>query len=291
MRDLHGFIASKKNSADTKRFDEVLYVPVSFPYAETPVKSTPIYANTSNCDLESAVASPFPVGEVFYFDYGVTVVWGVDECNEAQVLDDLKAFEVRPLSKEDVEVEAFHFCHNDNVPPQLVNDTINLKSGHYMIKLTISHALAQSVKLAFFEELVEHTILRTKDIPSSLAEHGIIAMSRKSITKQIGELFVMRINVNLVSNVLDTPEIFWAEPLLCPLYKSVRIYLEITQRVEVLNQRCSVLSDLLDMLREHANHIHAEALEWIVIILISLEIFIGLFEIFINLYLHRKVPY
>lgn len=41
----------------------------------------------------------------------------------------------------------------------------------------------------------------------------------------------MRINVNLVSNVLDTPEIFWSEPALEPLYRAIRGYLEISQRL------------------------------------------------------------
>lgn len=40
----------------------------------------------------------------------------------------------------------------------------------------------------------------------------------------------MRIHVNLVSNVLDTPEIFWSEPGLQPLYTTTRKYLEISQR-------------------------------------------------------------
>jgi uncharacterized Rmd1/YagE family protein len=63
--------------------------------------------------------------------------------------------------------------------------------------------------------------------------------------------------------------------------------LEISQRVELLNQRCGVLSDLLDMLREHLNSAHGETLEWIVIILIGIEILIGLVEIafdFVNFY-------
>ena len=57
-------------------------------------------------------------------------------------------------------------------------------------------------------------------------------------------------------------------------------YLEISQRVEVLNQRCVVISDLLDMLSEHLNGFHAEKLEWTVIILIVFEIFIGIVEIY-----------
>ncbi len=93
----------------------------------------------------------------------------------------------------------------------------------------------------------------------------------------------MRINVNLVSNVLDTPEIFWSEPALEPLYMAIRGYLEISQRVELLNQRVSVISDLLDMLKEHLNSSHGEQLEWIVIILIAFEIVIGIMTIAFDL--------
>ena len=85
----------------------------------------------------------------------------------------------------------------------------------------------------------------------------------------------MRINVNLVSNVLDTPEIFWSEPAFEPLYMAIRGYLEISQRVDVLNQRVGVISDLLAMLKDNLTSTHGEQLEWIVIFLISFEIVIG----------------
>lgn len=68
----------------------------------------------------------------------------------------------------------------------------------------------------------------------------------------------MRINVNLVSNILDTPEIFWSEPTLEPLYSAIRGYLEISQRVELLNQRVEVISDLLEMLKDHLNSSHGK---------------------------------
>lgn len=80
--------------------------------------------------------------------------------------------------------------------------------------------------------------------------------SRTAITKKVGQLFIMRINVNLVSNILDTPEIFWSEPVLEPLYSAIRSYLEISQRVELLNQRVEVISDLLEMLKDHLNSSH-----------------------------------
>lgn len=49
-----------------------------------------------------------------------------------------------------------------------------------MIKLTISHAIAQSVKLALFEGLIENTIESTKHIPQFMAETGKIDMTRYS---------------------------------------------------------------------------------------------------------------
>ncbi|KAK9721065.1 sporulation protein rmd1 [Basidiobolus ranarum] len=138
-----------------------------------------------------------------------------------------------------------------------------------MVKLTISHAIAQSVKMTLFEDLVDQTINDTKHIPQIMAETGKVNLSRHAITSKIGQLFIVRINVNLVSNILDTPEIFWSEPAQQPLYNAIRGYLEISQRVELLNQRVTVINDLLEMLKDHLNSSHGETLEYIVIILIG----------------------
>ena len=44
-------------------------------------------------------------------------------------------------------------------------------------KLALSHALAQSVKISLFEELISSTIEQTKDIPKLLSETGKIGVS------------------------------------------------------------------------------------------------------------------
>lgn len=70
-------------------------------------------------------------------------------------------------------------------------------------KLSLSHALSQSVKISLFEELVAGTIEQTKDLPRSLSETGTIGMPRKEIMKQIGSLFILRINWG--GSILETP--------------------------------------------------------------------------------------
>jgi len=59
----------------------------------------------------------------------------------------------------------------------------------------------------------------------------------------------------------------------------MRGYMEISQRVDVLNQRYNIISDLLDMLRDHINKRQGEKLEKIIIALIFLEVLIGMVTI------------
>lgn len=68
---------------------------------------------------------------------------------------------------------------------------------------------------------------------------------------------------------LKRQEFFWTFPDLEPLYNAARSYLEIGQRVELLNARVDVLQDMLKLLKESVNSSHGERLEAIVIFLMS----------------------
>ena len=61
----------------------------------------------------------------------------------------------------------------------------------------------------------------------------------------IGEVFVIRHDVNLHSDILDTPDFFWEEDRFAPEYKMFMGYLEMTGRVDVLNKRLDMLRELL----------------------------------------------
>jgi len=167
---------------------------------------------------------------------------------------------------------------------RIYNDVITLRHGSgYMTKLSLSHALSQSVKISLFEELISSKIEETKDIPETLSETGKIGMPHKEIMRKTGELFILRTNINSVGSVLDSPEVFWTYPDLQPLYEAARSYLEIPQRIELLNTRVEVLQDMLELLKESVSSRHAERLEQIVIALIGIEIVLGIITILVDL--------
>lgn len=96
-------------------------------------------------DFDTKVHTP----EVFAFDYGVVVVWGMTPEEEQRFLKEISKFEIGPLPADQIETEEFNFYYTREYQPRIYNDFITLRDKHsYMTKLAISHALAQSVKVS-----------------------------------------------------------------------------------------------------------------------------------------------
>jgi len=60
-------------------------------------------------------------------------------------------------------------------------------------------------------------------------------------------------------------------------------YLEISQRVNLLNSRADVLADLLSMLSDHLNSSEMTYITWIVIILIMLAVIVASAEVVVKI--------
>ena len=255
--------------------------------------------------------------EMFIYSHGVVVFWNLTEKQEKDILADLTfssspssptyrtgtQLAVRPLLESDFETEEFHFEYNPQIPrPRLFNDMITLRSGDHMIKLAMSHAIAQSTKLSFFEERMADTMAEAQNVPRRLALRGELGMRREEVVRMLGKLFVGRVDVNLceylqsslhrmmtnhdsptASNMLDVPNFFWdSEPTLHPLYIAVREYLEIKPRVQAMNERCRVFLDLAEILSDSIADRKMSRLTWIIIVLIVLSILVTTFEVFLR---------
>ena len=108
-------------------------------------------------DFDIQVHTP----EVFLFEYGTVVLWGMTLQEEKRFLKEIAKFEVDKLGKDEVETEEFNFYYTREYQARIYNDFISLRDKkNYMIKLAISHGLSQSVKTSLFEDLVDNTIGR-----------------------------------------------------------------------------------------------------------------------------------
>ncbi|KAK7439302.1 sporulation protein rmd1 [Stygiomarasmius scandens] len=306
MEDLMKFLNARRSAYHTnpKLIDEVIYSPYVYQPSNADDPSSTVKSHSHSIregDLlgvpelhqeqgdgertkkkKSRFDATTNEAEIFLFEYGTVVIWGMSEAQEKRFLSSIKRFEIEKLNPEDIEMEDLNYYYANY--SRIYNDVITLRKGSsYMTKLSLSHALSQSVKISLFEKLISNTIEETKDIPEIISETGKIGMPHKEIMQQIGQLFLLRTNINSVGSVLDSPEVFWSFPDLQPLYEAARSYLEIPQRINLLNTRVEVLQDMLQLLKESVSSKHAERLEQIVIALIAIEIVLGIVTILVDL--------
>jgi uncharacterized Rmd1/YagE family protein len=224
--------------------------------------------NERGVRYRDAVHLSLPSGETWLFDYGVVVFWAVEE-DERQAL--LSRLQMDDTQEEGLQQEHFRFVIN-GAEERISQDTITLVDDNPLSRLAISHALAQSLKLAEYESQAQRTIQNHSDLPEALATTGKIALSRREIARIRGQLFSTKSDIILHYGLLDTPQFFWEYPEYESTYNMAARYMEIHQRVELLSKKLETIHELFGMLADEQKHQHSSFLEWIIIILIAIEI-------------------
>lgn len=216
-------------------------------------------------------------GDIFFFPYGCVITWGLSEEEDATILEKIKPHQYLPL---DVftQDDSTHYLVGSETGISEEDDEIIIANNDPLIKLSMSHALSQSVKLTSFENSIGKTIDATRYLPQELAEKGRIKMSRRKLSQQLGQLFAERNSINLHTDILDTPEFFWRRPRYEPYYLMAVEYLDIRPRMDILNRRLDVIHELYEIISKELNHRHSSRLEWVVIYLIAITVVIILFK-------------
>lgn len=207
-------------------------------------------------------------GEAWLFEYGVIVFWGVDEDEKLALLHRLQVSEGVLTGKHQ---EHLRFVIEGDVL-KLHQDMVVLPGEDELLRLSISHGLAQSVKLEEYESKAQDTISEYGYLPKALAETGKIKLGRTALAKIRGHLFSTKSDIFLHYGLLDTPEFFWEYSEYEYAYALTSRYLDIRSRVELLSNKLDVIHELFEMLADDLNHKHSSFLEWIIIILIAFEI-------------------
>ena len=211
--------------------------------------------------------------DVFIFASGVLVFWG---CSKKLIKDIMLIIDKFGLDKlSHVEKDTFKWTYSNYT--QVIDGAIHIMHNRAQAyKLTVSYVVSYGLNLAVFEHMIDYTINSMLYLAEELSQEGIISASRQSISKFIGTLFLRRSEVNLQSDLLDTPDFIWDRDELESLYSSVYEYLDIQVRISTLNKRLDMISGLLDILSDELKHQHNASLETIIIVLIMFEVVLAL---------------
>lgn len=214
--------------------------------------------------------------DIFCFSFGVVVIWGMDKTEEMKVLDQLA--EIFPDCHERF-VDEIYYQLNTSIQKSYIDEeknTVILSEDSILTKLSISYALAQSVKLTALENSVAKLMEKTTPIQKELSTVGTVSLSKKEIAKQIGMLFYERYAINIHNEILDIPEFFWKRPSYEPLYLSTAESQDIQIRQNILNKRLDLVQELYMLLSSELNYVHSTKLEIVIIWLIAIEVILAI---------------
>ncbi|MCX7090803.1 MAG: RMD1 family protein [Legionellales bacterium] len=213
---------------------------------------------------------------IFIFKNGTIVSWGIKRHAIHPYLETIKQFTEKLISfrvrdefiylrgKDKTAIGPHGYFEVDCLSIDKALDTDD-------IKLSLSYGFSQSVKLQYFETILESLIEKNSPIIHSLSTRGQIAVKRKQIRQIIGELIAAKSEMNLLSNFLYHPKYFWQHPTLEEYYIMLERYLHIQRRVNAINHRLDTLNEIFDMFNSYMESRHSHHLEIIIIVLITIE--------------------
>jgi uncharacterized Rmd1/YagE family protein len=240
-------------------------------------------------------------GDIFVFPSGTIVTWSLpSDVVTRQIMR--AAEEAHPITHR--EFEDLEFTTDTNREASVLKgDVIVLgtrkenkeadKLDTTLAKVAFSSGLARSTKLAVLETALTTYFESTRNIPALLSRGAGIPLGRKFILQKTGELLSLRARLNHYSELTDSlPDIFWdtsSELGLEGYYEQVGRALDVNVRIRALNQKMDYAAEIASVLREMSSEQHGTRLEWIIILLIAVEVVFELRRIVLEMMQEREM--
>ncbi|XP_062584818.1 required for meiotic nuclear division protein 1 homolog isoform X2 [Saccostrea cucullata] len=231
--------------------------------------------------------------EIFFTKQGSVVFWDVPETERHEVIQFVK--ELDPESTFDDkfiedESESMMVTLSDKESSILDSNTINMNKTLYnkqkgqLQKYACTNALMQSLHLSAMEKQLEDFIDDTEHLSMDLKAGNPIRIKAREVQQHLGKLFEFRKNLNLCSDLLDTPDFYWDRAELEKLYLDLCKIMQTKYRTKVMNEKINYCCELMELLNNKFTDARHTKLEWMIIVLIMIEVVFECFHLYRNDY-------
>lgn len=189
------------------------------------------------------------------------------------------------LSKLSISLDVEHLITQDypihidselTTPFDVTNEAILLREGSMLTLNVIALAISQSVGLEHYEKRLNTLFSQSRRIVESIHTYSF---NQRSHLMQFAKRLALTRH-DMVSNLLllDKPNILWDNEEAESLYTRLAFVLELYDRHEIALSKLSQIKEDVMLVMDVINHKKSEFLEWIIIVLILIEIVMGVAE-------------
>ncbi|MBO6880637.1 RMD1 family protein [Winogradskyella sp.] len=140
-----------------------------------------------------------------------------------------------------------------------------------MIRLVMLNA-SQSVALDRFSKITEDLLIETNEHTKYLENKGKLDISGNKLKRFIGKVLNIKNKISENLYIFDSPEITWEDEQLNKLNLELKKTFDLKDRYHLIHDRIEIIKENLELFKDIMDHKESSRLEWIIIILILVEV-------------------
>jgi uncharacterized Rmd1/YagE family protein len=213
---------------------------------------------------------------LFVYNYGSVVFFNVPEELQARELDAIQ--EYRIPSEQVRPSEVFQLDVIEGSVTKAYFDRVVTGVFSYSLVKIVCMLLAESTALEYYEVLIENLLEKTNVYSKQLQREGRKLRNSKDLIKFIG--MCLDTKQEIISNlyIVDSPDETWENSELDRIHKELKAMLEVDIRYRALEYKIKIIQESLEVIIDLSKSKRENLLEFTVILLITVEIFLTLIK-------------
>lgn len=188
--------------------------------------------------------------------------------------------------KPDIDIRRYDLFQDDYVLHPAEGEEIEFTDSYVQIRNMalfypelISIVIAKSVALERIEEQLGKIL---DDLESKIdnLEKGKLNVGNKELAKTTSRIVRHEYNTIAYIMILDKPDITWINSDAADFYEKMSEFFELSDRYEVIKSKTEILKSIIDGLATISHSIRGLFVEWVIVLLIVVEILLMVFDLF-----------
>ena len=213
---------------------------------------------------------------VAVFDYGSLVFFNVESEEARNLMQLLNPFTQRPNKTISEDEFTLNLANQTKTPEG--TDVMYIRELNRDLALVVGIVLSRSVSIEYYEKLVAGALARLEQPIAFLQDSGKIPHGQRELTKRVGFALAVEQELAYTLSAFDDPDVVWdGGKRIEELYSNLKRQFDLEDRINIIQQKVSIISRSSTFVISRIEGRRSQILEWIIILLIVLEILLFLF--------------
>ncbi|TJY37852.1 RMD1 family protein [Pontimicrobium aquaticum] len=206
---------------------------------------------------------------VYIFHYGMVSFFNMTNNEIDAILKQIKPYCDNYFSERIL--EEINVVVQDHTLKVQFEHVVLPKLDSEMIRLVMLNA-SQSVALNRFSEITEALLIETNEHTKYLENRGKLDISGNKLKRFIGKILNIKNKISENLYIFDSPDITWEDAQLNRLNIELKKTFDLKDRYHLIHDRIDIIKENLELFKDIMDHKESSKLEWIIIILILVEV-------------------